>query len=163
MAYSAAVANGISVDLAKAVRGLVVHIRPTQAAVATADATDVMTGIALLNDCRAALLAHAAEVCDDATGAGAHLAGYALELPPAVNEGSVPTPRDIGDARTLALALERGINAHVVYAPAHFGDPTARCSLPSGCEDRLWVTANTVKAALNDHLNAPAFASAAAT
>lgn len=140
--------NKVRLDLLKLRAGLIYHadVIPA-AAVATANATDLTTSIALITALQVAYTAHIASACDPLTGIGAHIAADATN----VLAAAVPT--DLTTSETAANELKAQYNLHRVVTADHaVADATNAVSTTAAVDLATTVAlANAVKVALNAH------------
>ena len=147
--------NQLRLDALKLRAGLIFHA-DASAAIATANATDLDTSVALVNAEKAWFNAHCASACDATSGQGAHITADAA------NTVATADATDLASGITLGNAIKAKYNTHRAATAYH---PTADAtntiaSADATDQDSLNTLLNEIKTDVNAHA-AAAFASPA--
>ena len=161
MAYVAADLASAQLDLLRVDVGLTYHCRPITSAIATANAFDLPSLLALLGAIVAAGSQHFGDVIVATTGVGAHLTADTTAIPSA--------PTSAAGANDCLRQLEGAFNSHVQKVGIHLSMGLPGSGIPSlpvasgGADLTSMINAaNNVKTWFNAHI-ANRFASAAPT
>ena len=146
MATPASSINALRKDLLRIATKRCAHVSSTTV-ISAPDATDLASAATLASAIRAALVTHAASVCNEATGIGAHLAADTTPL------STVPLSTDL--LRGWTAEAVAWFNGHSDRDDLHFHRDSANrvASLATANSTRvLCRLLNKLKSAVNAHM-----------
>lgn len=143
-AEAISVLNKLRLDIMKVKLGSFFHAFAATA-IATANATDLPTSVALTNALKVSYNAHVISVCDATTGIGQHIAtGVA-------NVTAVANATDLTTAIALLNDIKAKFNLHAVQSGVHMVNDSTIATADATDQASANTLANAIKVKLNSH------------